>query len=242
MFIDETGEANVLKPDPRYNLFSLCGVIFREDHYKAFDADMNDLKEKIFGRTDVILHSFTMRNKEGAFKIFKDDEILGRFYIEFQRIVNAHEYYIVSAIVNKPLYKERYPERNFAYEGSLEFLCERAFFIKKRVKDCSKLHICLEDRDKSKNRLVKKYYNSLLQQGNAYYSAKEFSFCHPILHFKKKTENINGLQFADLCAYPIVRAITNPDRVQPTFEVIKHKIYCSLSGNMAGFGVKVFPA
>jgi hypothetical protein len=33
MFIDESGEANVTNTDPRFNIFVLCGVIFREDDY-----------------------------------------------------------------------------------------------------------------------------------------------------------------------------------------------------------------
>jgi hypothetical protein len=48
MFIDETGETNVTKSDPRYHFFSLCSVVFREDHYTAFSNQMDDLKTAMY--------------------------------------------------------------------------------------------------------------------------------------------------------------------------------------------------
>ncbi len=41
-----------------------------------------------------------------------------------------------------------------------------------------------------------------------------------------KKENINGLQLADLIAYPIARYIIEPERANPSFEIFKNKI-CS---------------
>lgn len=241
MFIDETGEANVTNSDPRYNLFSLCGIMISEVAYKSFNAEMMNIKSEIFGREDVVFHSFDMRRRKGTFKLFEDLAILNEFYLRLNKLINNHEYYILSAIINKELYRETYPEKNFAYEESLEFILERAFYIQKKKGDCQKLLICIEERSKDKNRLVKKHYNQLLEKGNRYYSNRAFSFCHKQLFFRKKADNVNGLQFADLCAYPIARAICYPQLKHPTFEAIKHKIYCSTQGNIYGFGVKVFP-
>jgi len=241
MFIDECGEANVSKPDPRFNLFSLCAVIFRHDEYVRFNDAMKAFKIKIFGDDGIVFHSFTMRNKRGKFVVFKQDDVMKRFYHGLSDIVNSHHYYIISAIVNKELYKARYPAQNYAYEESFRFLCERAFFIMKKAKDCTRMHICLEDRSKGLNRLVKKQYNKLKTENSRFYQAKEFDFCYEELKFRKKVDNINGLQFADICAYPIIRAITSPEKIQPTFELIKHRIYADKNGSYKGYGVKVFP-
>jgi hypothetical protein len=242
MFIDESGEASVKKADQRFDLFSLCGIIFREDHYYEFDQALKEMKVRIFGSEDIVFRSFPMRNKNGKFEIFKDEEVLRLFYLELEKLIKEHEYLIISAIVDKPKYRIRYPTKNFAYEEALEFLCERAFFIKKKLaKDCTELVICLEGRNPDKNRLLKKHYKKLLIHGNSFFAASEFEFFNRGLEFRSKSDNINGLQFADICAYPILRAITSPERQQPTYELIKSKIHRHPQGGPFGYGIKIFP-
>ena len=56
--------------------------------------------------------------------------------------------------------------------------------------------------------------------------------------FKSKKENINGLQLADLVAYPTARYVIEPNRANPAFEVFKDKIYTK---NNKRYGLKIFP-
>ena len=56
--------------------------------------------------------------------------------------------------------------------------------------------------------------------------------------FKSKRENINGLQLADLAAYPIARYVIEPLRANPAFELIEPKIYAK-GGKQ--YGLKKFP-
>ena len=176
VFIDETGEANINNPDPRYNIFVLCGVIFREDHYNDFDLALRKLKSKHFGSEDVILHSYTMRNKKGIFKIFQDDEILNNFYVDIGNIFTVHSYRVISCIVDKESYKKKYPNRNYAYEDSLTFLCERAMSCIGKGHKNQTLHFCLEKRGKSKDRDLKNegfFVDDLdIQQAFSGYSSK----------------------------------------------------------------------
>ncbi|MCB0746793.1 MAG: DUF3800 domain-containing protein [Ignavibacteriae bacterium] len=241
VFIDETGEANINNPDPRYNIFVLCGVIFREDHYNDFDLALRKLKSKHFGSEDVILHSYTMRNKKGIFKIFQDDEILNNFYVDIGNIFTVHSYRVISCIVDKESYKKKYPNRNYAYEDSLTFLCERAMSCIGKGHKNQTLHFCLEKRGKSKDRDLKKLYTQILKYGTDYKSTNDFKVCHPNLFFRAKNQNINGLQLADLCAYPIARSIMTPDVPQPTYDLFENKIYCSFFGRKKGYGLKHFP-
>ena len=241
VFIDETGEANVNKPDPRFNVFVLCGIVFREDHYNQFDKDLKTLKLKHFGNEDVVFHSYHMRNKMDAFKIFQDKKVLSNFYKDIEKIFTKYTYKVIACIVDKEAYKKRYPKSNYAYEDSLKFLCERSISCIGGVKKNNSLHFCLEKRGERKDRQLKKLYTKIVRYGTKYKSTTDFKVCHPLLFFRDKHQNINGLQLADLCAYPIARKILSPKTPQPTYELFKDKIFCNRYGQKKGYGLKFFP-
>jgi hypothetical protein len=242
MFIDESGEANINKPDPRFDIFVLCSVIFREDYYTVFDKRVKELKKKFFGNEDVIFHSVEMRKKQNAFKVFQNENVLNNFYTDIGAIFTECNYHIISCVINKGKYKERYPDRNHAYEESLTFLCERAISLIGRKNKEHTIHLCLEKRQNQKDSQLKMYFTNFVKYGTEYYSTDEFKMCHPKLHFRGKEENTNGLQLADLCAYPIARKHLTPLSPQPTFEIIKPKLYCNhYTGNYHGLGIKLFP-
>ncbi|WP_298894672.1 DUF3800 domain-containing protein [uncultured Psychroserpens sp.] len=241
VFIDETGEANINNLDPRYNIFALCGVVFREDHYNRFDTELKDLKRKLFGNEDVILHSYTMRKNKGAFKVFQDKKVLNEFYNGIEKIFTQHTYKVISCIVNKEEYKKKYPLHNFAYEDALKFLCERSISSIGENNKKQTLHFCLEKRGNRKDRDLKKLYTKIVRYGTDYKSTDDFKVCHPNLFFRAKNQNINGLQLADLCAYPIARKVLSPERSQPTYDLFENKIYRSRYGEKRGYGLKFFP-
>jgi len=62
-----------------------------------------------------------------------------------------------------------------------------------------------------------------------------------VSHFaipRDKRKNINGLQLADLAAYPIARYVNDKERANPSFDIIKPKIY---SKGTKLYGLKEFP-
>jgi hypothetical protein len=241
MFIDESGEADIKSNDPRFNIFVLCGILFREDCYLHFDAELKKLKQKFFNDTNIVFRSFNMRKKDGRFKIFQDNTILQDFYNDIGKIFIDCDYKIISCVINKEKYKARYPDKNLAYEDALTFLCERAIKYIGIKNKSDTLHICLEKRTKQKDSTLKKVYTSITKYGTQYVSTDSFKMCNPKLFFRAKDQNINGLQLADLCAYPIARKSLTPQSPQPTFDIIEQKFYCNLFGNYMGLGLKKFP-
>lgn len=241
VFIDETGEANINNIDPRFNIFVLCGIVFREDHYKVFDAELNNLKIKHFGSKDVVLHSYEMRKNKGVFKVFQNKNVLSDFYVDIEKIFTKNEYKIIASIVHKEEYKKRYPYENFAYEQALKFLCERSISLIGNGHKNQSLHFCLEKRGERKDRSLKKLYTRIYRFGTDYKSTSAFKVCHPNLFFRGKNQNINGLQLSDLCAYPIARKILSPDKKQPTYDLFEDKIYRNWLGSIKGYGLKHFP-
>lgn len=58
------------------------------------------------------------------------------------------------------------------------------------------------------------------------------------ISFRDKRDNINGLQLADLIAYPIARYVIDKKRANPAFDELSPKLY--LKGNKR-YGLKMFP-
>jgi hypothetical protein len=56
-------------------------------------------------------------------------------------------------------------------------------------------------------------------------SPEQLHHVSPTFTFRNKKENINGLQLADLVAYPIARYVIEPQRANPSFDVLSPKIY-----------------
>ena len=51
-------------------------------------------------------------------------------------------------------------------------------------------------------------------------------------------KQLNGLQLADLAAYPIARYVNDKERTNPAFDIIKSKIY---NKGTKLYGLKEFP-
>ena len=69
------------------------------------------------------------------------------------------------------------------------------------------------------------HFQRICARGTGKLTTADLSKVNPTFTFRDKRENINGLQLADLVAYPIARYVIEPDRANPSFDVLKSKIY-----------------
>ena len=100
------------------------------------------------------------------------------------------------------------------------------------------LDIIIEKRGNKEDKKLQEHFQRILSRGTGYIQIERLEKYHLTISFKDKKENINGLQLADLVAYPIARHIMEPDRINPSFEVFKDKFY-GRSGKR--YGLKIFP-
>ena len=77
-----------------------------------------------------------------------------------------------------------------------------------------------------------------MSRGTGYVDPERLRDVNLEIHFRNKTENINGLQLADLVAYPTARYVIDPKRANPAFDIVASKIY---SKNGKRYGLKIFP-
>lgn len=85
---------------------------------------------------------------------------------------------------------------------------------------------------------MEEHFQRLMSRGTGYVSAERLETLKMKITFKDKKENSNGLQMADLLAYPIARYVIDKERANPAFDLIEPKFY-KRGGKR--YGLKIFP-
>lgn len=240
LFIDESGDHGLITLDPSFPVFLLCGLLTSEDNYQQIKDSINVLKHRFWNDKEVILHSRDIRKCEKEFQILFDLEIKRQFYLTINEIIQSSKYRIISSAINKAKYIKMYGRlSNDVYELALSFIIERAIFSLDEINNVEKqLVIVIEKRGKKEDRKLAEHFQRLLSRGTTYVSAQRLKEVKTKIVFRDKKENVNGLQLADLVAYPIARYVIDPKRANPAYDILMDKIY---NKNGKKYGLKVFP-
>ncbi|MBN1301185.1 MAG: DUF3800 domain-containing protein [Melioribacteraceae bacterium] len=239
LFIDESGDHGLVSIDKNFPVFVLCGILISEDSYKILSHRLNSLKERFWGEKKVILHSRNIRKCEKEFKILFDNDIKSEFYKDINDIVTFSDYEIISSAIDKIKYTKRFGKLlDDVYEVALSFILERTIFSLDDHETNIKLRIIIEKRGKKEDHKLRAHFVKLLARGTYYVSASRFKKYDSQLYFRDKISDVNGLQFADLIAYPVARYVIDSKRANPAFHQLEDKIY--RKGKKV-YGLKVFP-
>lgn len=106
------------------------------------------------------------------------------------------------------------------------------------LSDGAALDVVVEIRGKKEDANLLSYFNQLLDKGTYWVSSERMKQHINSFKFKPKKDNINGLQVADLVAYPITRYVLDPEMVNLAFDVLKWNIFTD-GGKL--LGLKVLP-
>lgn len=238
LFIDESGDHGLSNIDPDFPVFVLCGVLFSETEYEMFRQKVNALKKTLWNNIEVIFHSRDIRKHEKEFQIFFDMEKKAYFYNELNNIIAASNYVIISSAIHKSEYIKKYGKFGDVYSVALSFIIERTIFCLDKYPKPATLDISVEKRGWVEDENLLKHYNEVYSSGTFYVTPERIRDYQTKLKFISKKENINGLQLADLLAYPIARHIIEPKRANPAFDIFSAKFYTE-SGKR--YGLNQFP-
>ncbi len=242
LFLDETGDQSLANFNPSFPIFSLCGIIMSHKNYMKFCAEINKIKNKYWEEQKIIFHSRDIRKHQKGFEILFDLDIKKKFYKDINNLIATSNYNIISSSILKENYIKKYGKSHNVYGVALSFIIERTVFlldsINKRTNRNLHLEVIVEKRGKKEDKRLLSYYNELLDVGTYYVSPQRIKGYFKHFHFKWKRENINGLQLADLVAYPIARHVLDPKLVNKSYDILKEKLY--KKGDRI-YGLKIFP-
>lgn len=237
LFIDETGNQDLNNIDSKYPIFGLLGVIFDDYYMSNVQFEVDSLKQKFLGTTNVILHTLEITRSRNSFAFCKDPNKRIPFYNAIDALLDKLDYTILFAVINKKDYVRTYKYPFNQYILTLEFIIERFYYYLKGINATGK--IIAESVDDKSNKLIINTYNRICNNGTSYIKSSEI--LEKIKDFKilKKSENITGLQIADLIATQLGRDHLSYRKYWGS--TLENKFRKSRLGKISGYGKKIFP-
>lgn len=240
LFLDESGDHNLSVIDPQYPMFVLGGVILEVDYAKGPLTDaVNDFKRRMLGRTDIVLHTADIIRNRNGFERMKDPGFRAEFLNGLNALMRWSEYRVVACSVHKTAHLARY---GFGavdpYMLSLDVLVERFCMD---VGDAARGgYIVAEKRDPVLDRGLDLAWLNLKINGTRFVQAHDIDNRIGGLALRAKSDNIAGLQLADLVVSPIGRHVLGkPDREDWT--IVESKFRRSPKGKIDGYGLVCLP-
>ncbi len=244
-YIDESGDHDLTHINQNFPVLTVAAFVIREDDIPAFEDAFKAVKNIHFGNEAVILHSRDIRKQIGPFKGLQDKDRREQFYADFNALVAHTPCHISSVTIRKELLIRQYAVPDNPYSLALEMLLERLVHIGQRHSASGQSPMTIQLIAESRGRKVEdpqlvEAYNYCCKNGTGYVKPEAIIKYCPELNIITKQSNSCGLQMADMLAYPIARyALGNVDG--RTWNVIRPKLYAGNTGNIAAYGVKIFP-
>ncbi len=239
MFLDESGDHNLVKIDEQFPVFCLAGCIFDEVDYKTESTvKINELKIKYFNTSDVIFHSSEIRKCRPPFNLLLNRVTRESFYMDLDNLIFELPFTIIASVIIKNKLKNKYADPANPYTLSLRFIMERFLHYLEGENDSG--YISVESRDPKSNNDLLKTFTDIINNGSGHISPTRFQKKILKIDFVTKRKNENGHQIADLVAYPTAKYGLDNSKLNPAFDILKNK-FMKHRGEVFGHGCKIFP-
>ena len=238
LFLDESGDHGLSNINKFFPVFLLCGVLFEANAYEKCRQEINEIKEKYWGDKEVIFHSSDIRRCRKEFQILLDTSLKGEFIKDINTLITGNDYKIIADGIQKEEFIKRYGKLSNVYELCLSFIIERTFFCLSAMPAQKNLWIVIEQRGKKEDAKLLDYILKVIDRGTHFVTREQFKTLNIKIEFRQKKLNINGLQMADLIAYPVATYIMDKKRANPAFDILEPKFY---RRGIIRYGLKTFP-
>jgi hypothetical protein len=256
LYIDEVGNPGLTtSEDPRHRYLSLTGVMMELGYVdQTVFPKLESLKKRYFqshADEPIILHRKEIVNKKYPFHSLRDEETRTAFDHDLLELLDELEYTIITVVIDKLEHKTRYSIwQQDPYHYSLRVLLERYVLLLKEFGMAG--DVMAESRGGKEDIRLKRSYERVFQEGTEYVDSQMFEkyLSSRQLKVKQKSNNIAGLQIADLVAHPSFRATLarkNRQSLSSNFGgdialiLENKKYYRSPSGKIEGWGRKWLP-
>jgi len=244
VYVDESGDHNLLSIDAQYPIFVLAFCIFYKEHYSNnVVPKLQKIKFEYFGHDLVILHENEIRKEKGDFNIFKSKEERVKFLEHLTNIIDDSNFILASCVIEKNKIRETdIDSHENPYHIALRYCLETLYdLVREKGQETKQTHVLVEMRGDKEDRELELEFRRICDSSNKYNKQLPFK-----IKMVNKQANSAGLQLADLVARPIGRHVLDPSQKNRAFEVLKPKFYCkggrkNVGENFNDWGLKHFP-
>lgn len=238
VFVDESGDHGLQTIDPSYPVFVLVFCIIQKTHYARYLLPaLTEFKFRHFGHDQVVLHEREIRKDTGEFAFLRDKERKQDFCSELNDLMRDLDLTVIATAIRKQDLVACYRAPRGPYEMALGFGLERVhLWLSRRARCRESTPVILECRGAREDGELAGEFRRICDGANYDRSPLRFE-----PRFVPKSANVPGLQIADLIARPIGRHVLNPSQSNRAFEIIEPKLDRSPTGQVRGWGLKIFP-
>jgi hypothetical protein len=238
VFVDESGDHNLINIDPQFPVFVLLFAIIRKDDYvNRVCPDLQRFKFEFWGHDEVVLHEHEIRKPFGDFLFLMRKPIRERFITGLTAQMETLPATVVAVVIDKPSYAARYHQPVNPYDYALETGLERVFrYLEGLGQTASTTSIIVEKRGKREDAELELAFRRVCDGANVLH--KPFPFQLVMI---PKSSNSAGLQLTDLMARPVALNHLRPEQPNRAFEIIHAKLRRGPSGQTEGWGIKRLP-
>lgn len=179
--------------------------------------DIENLKVKYFKShpdDPIILHRKELVNAKYPFNVLKDEKVKRKFDKELLAFLTQWEYSAITVCLDKKVHKDTYKVWRYdPYHYCLALLLERyTFFLEQKE---TQGDVMAESRGGKEDKRLKASFAKLWQEGTQFISQERFQnvFTSKQLKVKPKSNNISGLQLADILAHPSRNEILSENKL-----------------------------
>lgn len=239
-FLDESGDHNLSVIDPQYPLFVLGGIIVDKEYAEGeMEHEIRAFKQEIFGSAEINLHTADITRNRFGFERMIETKFRENFYQKLNALMRRLQYEVVACVIRKDEHLRAYGVAALdPYLLSLDVLVER--FCMEIGDLAGGGLIVAERRGPTLDHQLELAWLNLKVQGTRFMQAKAIEHRVLGLNLRDKTENIGGLQLADLVVTPIGRYVLGKT-IKEDFEIVKSKLRRNREGKYEGYGLVVLP-
>lgn len=240
VYVDESGDHNLAKPDPEFPVFVLAFCIFRKDEYiSQVVPALQRIKFKHWGHDMVVLHERDIRKASDQFAFLTDATRRTDFMTDLNDWVVQSPFTIIASVILKAGFADKHSESGNPYHFAMQLGLERVEkFLQRREESGEKLvHFVFEARGKREDGDLELEFRRVCDGTN--YAKMRLRF---EIVFAGKKVNSTGLQLADLTARPIGRYVLAPRQPNRAYKIIETKLDRKPGTNeVNGYGMKTYP-
>jgi len=237
-YVDESGNANYNDNLPFYNL---TGVIVNEKDWIYVDNALTKLKLEFFPNfppEDIEFHAKQIRNKNGIFSHF-DEEQIKNIFEQFYNTVSNMPIKVISILVNKREILQKQIKFNPIEDKSWECLLERFdMFIAENNKENTQFGLAIIDSEGERiDTELRGKIRKIVKTGTNFHKFRYI--IEDVLFTYSHWRNLT--QISDMIAYCIVKNKESNQLFSKYFKKIENKLHCDENGCYSGFGLKIIP-
>ena len=243
LYVDESGDHNFVDIDDDYSVFVLGGVIIDDEYAKGpLTNELNEFKYQMFGRTNIVLHTADIvRNRKG-FEQMTNGDFREEFYSKLNDLMRRADYRVLAVTIEKKSYLDSH-----GVAALDPYMLGMFVLVEQFCKDVGKVEnekqagmIVAETRGPVLDKNLSLAWENIKTNGTRLAQAKEINNRITELRLRSKSDNLAGLQLADLVVSPIGRHVLGKVDKED-WRIVEAKFRRGDDGKTEGFGLISLP-